>query len=141
MELKASNKDKALREILGRLTEAQMLRPGDVNSILDYFLEREELGSTGIGEGVATPHTKHPCVTRPIVAFARSKVGIEWYALDGKPTHLVFLSLFPNHTHGLSLQILIRVSHLLKDEYMRSMLLNADMSQLQALIEDAESNL
>jgi PTS system fructose-specific IIA component/PTS system nitrogen regulatory IIA component len=79
-------------------------------------MSREELGSTGIGKGVAVPHAKHECVQGLVVAFGRSQKGIEFSALDGQPVHLVFLLLSSKDVSGQHLEALARVARLVRDD-------------------------
>ena len=87
--------------------------------------ERERLNSTALGDGVAIPHGKLPGVRRVIAAFARSRAGVDFQSLDGKPTHLFFLLVAPEDSAGAHLKALARISRLLKDESFRQRLMRA----------------
>ena len=89
--------------------------PGELESLVDSVVRREELGTTGIGLGVAIPHTKHPAVRRVVGAFACAPTGIDFASVDGRPVHLIFLLLSPvgeSRSHLLALEAISRrISH------------------------------
>ncbi|MBN2233049.1 MAG: PTS sugar transporter subunit IIA [Deltaproteobacteria bacterium] len=88
--------------------------------------EREALGSTGIGEGIAIPHGKMKQLDHIIAAFGRSRAGIDFDAIDGRPVTLFFLLLAPENSAGLHLKALAKISRMLKDEDFRRRLAAAD---------------
>lgn len=94
--------------------------------LTETLLERERLGSTGIGEGVAIPHGKLPGLPGLIAAFARKKAGLDFAAIDGKPTYLFFVLFAPDNSAGLHLKALARVSRLFKQPQFRQSILDAD---------------
>ncbi len=109
--------------------------------ILHILLEREELGSTGIGDGIAIPHGKSPNITQIISGFGLSKTGIEFDSLDGKPAYLFFLLVAPENSVGIHLKMLARISRLLKNTDFRNKLLHANsQSEIYQIIsqEDAK---
>jgi PTS system nitrogen regulatory IIA component len=123
-ELRAQTKEGVLRELSEAVCrEAAGLSPDRVASIL---MEREALGSTGIGEGVAIPHGKVPGIDRLLAAFGRSREGVQFSSIDGKPARLFFLILAPEQSAGMHLKALARISRLLKDERFRNRLLGAE---------------
>ncbi len=101
----------------------------DPNSLMEILLEREKLGSTGIGDGVAIPHGKFPNIDNLRASFGRSRQGIDFDALDGKPSHLFFLLVAPNNSAGAHLKALARISRLFKDSSFRESLQAADTKQ------------
>jgi len=102
--------------------------------------ERERLNSTALGDGVAIPHGKLPGIRRVIAAFARSRAGVDFQSLDGKPTHLFFLLVAPEDSAGAHLKALARISRLLKDPAFRSRLLDApDAQALWTIIRDEDA--
>ncbi|MBN1470208.1 MAG: PTS sugar transporter subunit IIA [Syntrophaceae bacterium] len=121
--LSARNKDEALEEMIKTVIAGGLTL--DTSSILDILKQRESLGSTGIGDGVAIPHGKTSNIHDIIVAFGRSKDGIAYDALDGKPVHLFFMVLAPENSAGQHLKILAKISKMLKDEQFRKKLLDA----------------
>src|SRR5271154_4901374 len=90
-ELKADDKEGVIREIVDALLAAGKISGEEVQSIVKAILKREELGSTGIGRGVAVPHTKHPSVQRLVGTVAVSGEGIDFNSLDGEKVQLFFL--------------------------------------------------
>jgi len=100
----------------------------DENELLRVLLEREELGSTGIGDGIAIPHGKVKKINGLIVAFGRSLPGIDFQSMDGNLTHIVFLLIAPENSAGVHLKALARISRLLKDSEFRKNLMEANSS-------------
>lgn len=122
--LRAETKEGVLRE----LSEAVCRRVPALSSdrLTAILMEREGLGSTGIGEGVAIPHGKVPGIDRLVAAFGRSRDGVQFASIDGKPVRLFFLILAPENSAGMHLKALARISRLLKDERFRGRLLAAE---------------
>ncbi|MEM6732999.1 MAG: PTS sugar transporter subunit IIA [Myxococcota bacterium] len=123
-DLEAEDKASTLRELSVHLAAQvdEVAEPLVVSSLL----ERERLGSTGVGEGVAIPHTKVAGLKRLIAAFGRSSKGISFDAIDNQPVYLVFVLLVPENSAGVHLKALARVSRLLKDRAFRQSLLELD---------------
>ena len=113
----------------------------DRTKAIDVLQQREKLGSTGIGDGVAIPHGKVPDLSELVVAFGRSREGISFDAIDGKPAHLFFLLLAPENSTGQHLKALARISRMLKTPDFRRKLLDADTTSdlYKAIIEQDES--
>jgi PTS system nitrogen regulatory IIA component len=112
----------------------------DAQKLLDTLLEREKLGSTGIGEGVAIPHGKLPGLSQLVAAFGVSRQGVDFEAIDGKPTHLFFALVAPENSAGVHLKALARISRLFKNPRFRAAILEAPTAaDIHALIvqEDA----
>lgn len=108
---------------------------------IDVLQQREKLGSTGIGDGVAIPHGKVSDLHELIVAFGRSKKGIAFDAIDGKPVHLFFLLLAPENSTGQHLKSLAKISKMLKTPNFRKKLIDARTTSdlYKAIIEQDES--
>jgi PTS system nitrogen regulatory IIA component len=121
--LQAKNKTEALAE----LSEMVISGPLKLNKsqIYDVLLQREKLGSTGIGDGVAIPHGKISDLEEVIVAFARSKNGVAFDSIDGKPVHLFFLLLAPENCTGQHLKALAKICKMLKAGNFRRKLMEA----------------
>jgi len=120
-EMRALTKPEALQELAGAL--ARLHPEIDERRLMEVLLEREELGSTAIGEGIAIPHGKLSGVTSVAAAFGRSPRGIDFDSLDGSPTRLFFLLVAPEDSAGIHLKALARISRLLKDKGFRDRLL------------------
>lgn len=123
IDVKAPDKKSAITEVVELMAKAKKIKkPAEV---IDIVLEREKLGSTGIGQGVAVPHGKTDAVTEQIGALAISQKGIEFNALDGEPVYLMFLLVGPADSAGNHLKALSRISRLFKDKYFRQSLRDA----------------
>lgn len=118
------------KEVIQELTE--VLKKGNklssVDKIVQALLEREALGSTGIGQGIAIPHGKSDEVKGIVASFGVSKRGVEFEALDGEPVYLVFLLIAPRESAGDHLKALAKISRLLKDKFFRQALREAKSS-------------
>ena len=114
-DLKADNKRDALAEMTDLVCEQHNLKDRDI--ILEMLLNRESLGSTAIGKGVAFPHGRALAIQELSLLFAKSKKGVDFDAVDKKPTHLFFLIIAPpQDKDNLYLQILGQMVDLIKDE-------------------------
>ncbi|MGA2089997.1 MAG: PTS sugar transporter subunit IIA [Endomicrobiales bacterium] len=121
--LKATDKKAAIIELAEMLAKVKKLKK--TSEIIETVLEREKLGSTGIGQGVAIPHGKTDFLTEQIGALGISQKGVEFNSLDGEPVHLLFLLVGPADTAGQHLKALSRISRLLKDRFFRQALREA----------------
>ncbi len=126
-ELSSTTKEGVLRELVRAI--ARVEKKINEDRLLEILLERESLGSTGIGDGVAIPHGKSNEVDRLIASFGRSLPGINFDALDGKPTHLFFLMVAPENSAGIHLQALAKISRLMKDHLFRKRLLEVNSAE------------
>jgi PTS system nitrogen regulatory IIA component len=97
----------------------------DPQRLLDTLLEREKLGSTGIGDGVAIPHGKVPGLPVLMASFGRSRGGVDFKAIDGKPTYLFFTLFAPENSAGAHLKALARISRIFKSPAFREAILKA----------------
>jgi len=137
LNLKAKNKKEAIEEIVEILKKKNAIIDKDIT--IESLLEREELGSTGVGQGIAIPHSKTKGVKELIGAFAISKNGVEFDALDGEPVNIFFLLLAPEGAAGVMLKALARVSKFLKNKYYRKKILEAsDKEAVIQIIEEEE---
>ncbi|MEW5721594.1 MAG: PTS sugar transporter subunit IIA [Thermodesulfobacteriota bacterium] len=121
-ELGARHKKAVLDELCLRVAEIEGLAK---EPLLEVLLEREKLGSTGIEEGIAIPHGKSGEITRMVIACGRSREGVDFESMDGKPTHIFFLLLAPENTAGVHLKALAKISRLLKDSDFRQGFMSA----------------
>ncbi len=125
VDLDAAGKEEAIREIVAALCQAGRLNVADQESVSRAILNREQLGSTGIGQGVAVPHTRHPTVDRLVGTVALSRGGVEFAALDNEPVYILFLLISPPNQPGDHLRALENISRHLKDERFVSFLRQA----------------
>jgi PTS system nitrogen regulatory IIA component len=108
---------------------------------VDVLLEREKLGSTGIGDGIAIPHGKSKALDGLIMACGRSPEGVDFESMDGKPTHLFFVLLAPESSAGIHLKALAKISRMLKDTAFRQEFLAAsNATEMFDLIESRDSD-
>ena len=142
LNLKSADRDAVLDELVGQIP-AVARQPEARSTLLRALREREQLHSTGIGDGVALPHARNALVglvDRPVIVFGRHAQGIPFDAIDGEPARLFFLLVAPTVTQHLA--VLARISRLLRDPRVRQELLTADSAKkVLALIREAESRM
>lgn len=138
VEVQSRRKPDALREILQSLAYNQSILQKDISSIHDSLLERERLGSTGIGDGVAFPHVRISFIKKIIVTMGRSKDGIDWESMDGKPVNIVWLILVPDFDEGSKLRALSRLQRLIKNEIFRTAIIESDAKLIPIVVEEME---
>jgi PTS system nitrogen regulatory IIA component len=124
-DLKAKNKNEVIEELVDILFANKKIK--NKEDAINVLIEREKIGSTGIGYGIAIPHAKTEQIDGLVAGFGRSKMGINFDSLDGEPVNLIFLLLAPiKESAGLHLKALARISSLLKDKSFREQLINAN---------------
>lgn len=119
-EMKSTNKEAVIRELVDVLAKAEGIR--NKEELVKVLLNRETLGSTGIGQGVGIPHGKTNTVKKLVAAFGICHQGVNFDALDGEPVYLFFLLVAPEDSAGPHLKGLARISRLLKDKFFRESL-------------------
>lgn len=110
-QLKFKDKKGVTRELVQIIKDAYGLEKLQINEVVESILEREKVGSTGLGGGVALPHAKSEYIKTEVGAFGRSIGGIDFSAVDGEPVYLIFLILSPSNepkSHLLALQMVVR---------------------------------
>jgi len=124
-------------EVLAELTRPIATATGlDAGRLLQTLLDREKLGSTGVGEGVAIPHGKLPGLAGIVAAFGRAPEGIDFRAIDGRPARLFFALFAPESSAGAHLKALARVSRIFRSPAFRDAILSApDAAAIFRLIE------
>lgn len=142
LDLSGSDRDAVLGELVAQIPEIAD-QPEARATLLRALQEREQLHSTGIGDGVALPHARNALVglvDRPIIVFGRHPQGIPYDAIDGVPARLFFLLIAPTVTQHLAM--LARISRLLRDPKLRQNLLAADgPEKVMSLIREAEAQM
>lgn len=118
--LKATTKEAVMRELVDLLAKAEGIKNRE--ELVKVLLSRENLGSTGIGQGVGIPHAKTSAVKRLVAAFGICHEGVNFDALDGEPVYLFFLLVAPEDSAGPHLKALARISRLLRDKFFRESL-------------------
>lgn len=121
----SKDKKEVIRELVELMVRAKEIKVKDKDKIVKILLERESLGSTGIGQSIAIPHGKTDAVKRIVAAFGRSSQGIDFASLDREPVYLFFIILAPADSVGAHLKALARISRLLKDKNFRKALKEA----------------
>lgn len=126
VNLESNDKKGILEELV-----APVARISGVNheELVKVLLERERLGSTGIGGGIGIPHGKLKGLDSLILGFGLSKKGVDFDSMDSQPTHIFFLLVTPENSTGLHLKLLAQISRLLKKEPFKKKLLNASDSE------------
>jgi nitrogen PTS system EIIA component len=136
--LTATTKEGVIRELVGALQAAGYFKPAEVDAVVGEVMRREGLGSTGIGRGVAIPHSRHPGLPRLIGTLGLAPAGIPFDSIDGQDVRLVFLLVSrPDqpgpHLHAL--ETIVRVSE--SDEFLARLVACQTRDEIWALIEDA----
>ncbi len=140
-ELTATDKEGAVREMTQALLDAGRIQADEMESIVKAILKREELGSTGIGRGVAVPHTKHPSVDRLVGTVAVSSQGVDFASLDGETVQLFFLLISPPDCPGDHLRALENISRQLRDDTFCRFLKQAKSADdIKQLLDEADNN-
>ncbi|SEM26300.1 PTS IIA-like nitrogen-regulatory protein PtsN [Syntrophus gentianae] len=137
--LVSSNKKEVLEELSRRILKGKL--DFHLDAMIKVLTEREKLGSTGIGDGVAIPHGRLNGLEDLILAFGRSRSGIDFDSMDGKPVNLFFLLMAPEHSTSEHLKVLARISRMLKDQKFRTCLMEAkSRDELYRIIADKDEN-
>lgn len=125
-DLKSKDKSGVLEELATVIAGVASLNPKDLVKVL---FEREQLGSTGIGEGIGIPHGKIKGLDSMIIGFGLSKRGVDFDSIDRRPAHLFFTLVTPDQSTGLHLKFLARISRILKNDGFKSRLLKASSAE------------
>jgi PTS system fructose-specific IIA component/PTS system nitrogen regulatory IIA component len=140
-DLKVDTKEAAVRKMVESLASSGSIHPEDQESIIAAILKREELGSTGIGNGVAVPHTKHPSVDRLVATIALAKEGVDFASLDGEDVFILFLLVSPPDRPGDHLRALENISRHLRNHNFCNFLRQATSSKaVIELLDEADNN-
>lgn len=135
LNFEATNKEEAIDKFINSLDRTGTIK--EPNALKDALLEREKLGTTGIGNGIAMPHARSSAIKDLTVAFFRSEKGIDFKSMDSEPVHLVFLLLAPVTAGGPYLKLLAKISRLLRSDDFRKALIEAkDVASVLQIIQD-----
>ncbi|MBM3255220.1 MAG: PTS sugar transporter subunit IIA [Candidatus Omnitrophica bacterium] len=138
LDFKEKNKAKLIAKLVELLSKSGKLK--NKNAFLRSILERERLGSTGIGNGVAIPHAKAGSIKGFALAFAKSREGVDFGALDGEKVYLFFILASPVEPVGEHLKILAKISYLIKDKFIVDLLRQAkDAKEVIRIIRSHEN--
>jgi fructose-specific phosphotransferase system IIA component len=137
LELQSKTKNDVIQECIDLISKA-----GEITNKEEFkktILEREQLETTGIGDGIAIPHGRTDAVKQLVIAFGKSKDGIDFQSLDGNPAYLFFMIASPQNASGVYLRVLAKISRLLKSYDFRTALRNAETpAQVIEIFQEAE---
>lgn len=140
-ELDSTDKEGVIRELVDSLVASGQLKKDDKEGIVEAILKREELGSTGIGRGIAVPHTKHASVSTPVGAVGISSKGVEFQSLDGEQVQLFFMLISPPSRPTDHLRALENISKQLQDDTFCRFLKQSKTSEdILQILEEADNN-
>jgi len=141
LELGSVTRDDLIKEMVGYLKKKNKINKE--KELTEKLLQREDLGSTAIGDGVAIPHCKMKGITNPIVMLSVSRNGVDFQSLDGEPSHLFFLVVSSPENPSVNLQILAAIAQLVrKAERVKERILGAENAQkVLEVIRDEEEHL
>ena len=136
LDLQATDKKGVLEELVEPVARIANVKH---DYLVQVLMEREHLGSTGIGEGVGIPHGKLKDIDSLILGCGLSRKGVDFEAMDGQPTYIFFLLVTPENSTGLHLKLLAQISRILKNEYFKQRLLNAgNADEIYTIIQEEE---
>ncbi len=134
--LTAHDKQGVISEFGGKLAQFSGIAPSEITKVL---MEREGMGSTGIGSGIGIPHGKVEGLNEPLMAFGLSSKGVDFESLDGKPVHIFFVLLTPENAPSLHLKLLAGISKILRNEPFRHRLMAASCAdEISNILRDEE---
>lgn len=138
-DLKSTDRNGVIRELVKGLASAGALAEEDVESVARAVIQRENQGSTGFGKGVAVPHVKHPKAKRIMAALGRSAQGVDFAALDRAPVYIVVLLLSPADNPDEHLQAMENIfRHLQRDNFRRFLRQSETTEAIMDLIKEAD---
>lgn len=139
--LTVGTKEQAIRSLVASLKNARRISPEDEENIVTAIMTREELGSTGIGRGVAVPHTKHPSVKSLIATIGLCREGLDFSSLDGEDVHIIFLLVSPPDRPGDHLRGLETITrHLKRDDFCKFLRQSNTSQDVMELLREADEN-
>ncbi|MDI6704345.1 MAG: PTS sugar transporter subunit IIA [bacterium] len=137
LDLKTNNKNETIQRLVDLISKSKDIK--DKRKVLDAIIERERTMSTGIGKGIAIPHAKSNAAKRIVVAFARSKEGVEFDAVDKNPVYLFFIVVGPEESQDEYLKVMAHLTSYLNKEINRKNLMEArSEKEIMALVSKIE---
>jgi fructose-specific phosphotransferase system IIA component len=127
LHLQGATKEQILSNLVQLLAQRGKIQR--IDTLLESLMEREGLGSTGIGHGVAIPHGRSRDVAAPAIAFARSEQEVDFDSIDGQPTRIFFLLVAPENGSNEHLHLLAKIARLMRDSETRESLLTLESGQ------------
>lgn len=138
-QLQSEDAEGVVRELVEALVRARKIPRNRIGAVVEAILQRERLGSTGIGRGIAVPHAKHRCVKRVVGTVGLSARGVDFAALDGEPVYVFFLLLSPPQSAQEHVAALGMISEMLKhDTFCRFLRQARTQQDLVDLLEEAD---
>ncbi len=135
-DLKSQTKKEIIEELVVPVAQIAGVSPQELVGVL---MDRERLGSTGIGGGIGIPHGKLKDLDSLVLGFGLSRKGVDFESIDGKPTHIFFILVTPENSTGLHLKLLARISRILKNDPFTDRLKNAaDSDEIFTIIEEQD---
>lgn len=140
-DLEATDKEGVIRELVSALVDTGQINSDEYENIVQAILEREKLGSTGIGRGIAVPHTKHPSVQNIVGTVGVSVNGVDFDSLDGEKVQLFFMLISPLDRRSDHLKALENISKQAQDDTFCRFLKSAKSAEdIQQVLEEADNN-
>src|SRR3954471_2324223 len=138
-DLKSTDRDGVLKELVGALAQAGALPEASVDEVVEALIKREKNGSTGFGKGVAVPHVKHPRIKKMAATIGRSVGGVDFAALDHQPVYSVVLLLSPDNQPQQHLQAMNTVfTNLQEDNFRRFLRQSSTREAIAELLDEAD---
>ncbi len=140
-EVESRKRDEVLKEMVGFLKQREKI--AKEKELYEKLIQREELGSTAIGDGVAIPHCKMKGIKDPVVMLAVSRKGVEFHSLDGNPTFVFFLVVSSPDNPSLNLQILAAIAHLVRkaNSFLKKIMEAKSISDILDIIKEEEEKI
>ena len=136
VDLKSADKKGVLDELVDPIASIAGL---DHDELVGVLMDRERLGSTGIGGGIRIPHGKVKELESLVLGFGLSRNGVDFESMDNRPTHIFFLLITPENSTGLHLKLLARISKILKNDPFKEKLMNAkDREEVIHIIQEED---
>lgn len=140
-DLTANSKEEAIQAMVSSLCKTGQFSAENEDNIVAAIMKREELGSTGIGRGIAVPHTKHPSVDSLVATIAIAKEGVEFQSLDGEDVYILFLLISPPDRPGDHLRGLEGISrHLKNDDFCSFLRQSKTAADVMDLLREADDD-
>ena len=137
-DLTAQSKKGIIEELVEPVAQIAGVTPEELGKVL---MERERLGSTGIGGGIGIPHGKMKDLESLVLGFGLSRKGVDFESIDNQPTHIFFILVTPENSTGLHLKLLARISKILKNESFKENLMRAaDRDEIYAIIKEEDTD-
>lgn len=136
--LSGTEKEQVIKEAVEKLVEINAIPAGKKEEVVEALLRREELGSTGIGRGVALPHARIDCIEHPVAIVARCPGGIDFDALDGQPVEALIFIFLPKGDAAEGMKLMVKIAEAVRDPVACRLLMQVE--QVEEVIELIEQS-